>query len=134
MLTLVAETTLECRYDTGITLSWLLHPTGWTVGGISPNLDAVISATGMVVASYSLVAIACAIFGKRGLFLLPYADKVYAHFEIVVFTCAARVAMHPSTHPTWACVLCAVVALVCVVLRAWTLWRAVGTAQYVPRS
>ena len=23
----IAETTLECRYDTGITLSWLLHTT-----------------------------------------------------------------------------------------------------------
>ena len=37
------------------------------------------------------------------MFLLPYADKVYAHFEVAILTCAARVAMHPSTHPTWAC-------------------------------
>ena len=42
------------------------------------------------------------------MFLLPYAVKVYTHFEVAILTCAARVAMHPSTHPTWACVLCAV--------------------------
>ena len=132
--TTIAMASLECRYDVGVELTWVLHPTGWDVGGTSPYLGAVIANTAIVAATYALHLIAYAVFGDRVRGLLMYTDTVYAHFEVAILTSAAHVLLSPSTHPAWACVVCAVVALVCVGTRVWALWRAVGTAKYVKNA
>ena len=124
---------LECVYDVGIELTWVLHPTRWTVGGTSPYLGAVIANTAISLGAYALHGVAYLTLGPRVLKPLQYTDKIYAHFEVAMLTCAAHVVLDSTASPIWASIACAICFVATVGTRTWAL-KVARPSHYVPIS